>query len=150
MIDRFMDEHFFLSNFYESFLLVPGLCMATSVEHAYQAMKVDGRPSFENQKEWVLSADTPGEAKKRGRRVQLREDWELVKIPVMRDLLALKFFFDTKLSIKLLATGGATLVEGNHWGDTFWGVCDGQGSNHLGKLLMERREILRGKNYVNE
>jgi hypothetical protein len=35
------------------------------------------------------------------------------------------------------------LIEGNTWGDTFWGVCNGVGENNLGKTLMNVREILR-------
>ncbi len=38
------------------------------------------------------------------------------------------------------------VVEGNHWGDTCWGVDNrtGQGENHLGKILMQVREELQG------
>jgi predicted NAD-dependent protein-ADP-ribosyltransferase YbiA (DUF1768 family) len=43
----------------------------------------------------------------------------------------------------LLETGDAELIEGNDWGDTFWGVCGGKGNNFLGKLLMEVRKELR-------
>ena len=31
------------------------------------------------------------------------------------------------------------LVEGNYWGDTFWGICNGEGTNWLGILLMAER-----------
>lgn len=33
--------------------------------------------------------------------------------------------------------------EGNTWGDTFWGICGGQGSNMLGQLLMDVRAARR-------
>lgn len=59
----------------------------------------------------------------------------------MRDLLDLKFA-DPALAALLLATGDADLVEGNDWGDRFWGVCDGAGANMLGRLLMELRTRL--------
>ena len=62
---------------------------------------------------------------------------------VMRGLLARKFAPGTELAARLLATGDAQLVEGNTWGDRFWGVCRGQGRNQLGQLLMERRDQLR-------
>ena len=42
----------------------------------------------------------------------------------------------------LLATGEEYLVEGNTWGDKYWGVCGGIGLNHLGKLLMQVRDEL--------
>jgi predicted NAD-dependent protein-ADP-ribosyltransferase YbiA (DUF1768 family) len=59
----------------------------------------------------------------------------------MEDLSRQKFSHP-ELRQKLLDTGSCTLVEGNTWGDTFWGVCDGVGENHLGKLLMTIRADL--------
>jgi len=35
--------------------------------------------------------------------------------------------------------GNRDLVEGNDWGDTYWGQCKGRGQNHLGKLIMRIR-----------
>jgi predicted NAD-dependent protein-ADP-ribosyltransferase YbiA (DUF1768 family) len=54
-------------------------------------------------------------------------------------------FSDPVLKEKLLATGGAVLVEGNTWGDTFWGVYKRNGMNHLGRLLMKVRAECRGQ-----
>lgn len=56
----------------------------------------------------------------------------------MEDLLRQKFS-KTPLRRLLLATGEAELIEGNTWGDTYWGVCHGVGQNHLGCLLMKIR-----------
>jgi len=54
-----------------------------------------------------------------------------------------KFARHPGLKASLRQTGNARLVEGNWWGDTFWGVCNGKGTNHLGKVLMEvRRELI--------
>lgn len=72
----------------------------------------------------------------------MRSDWEEVKLGVMEGLLREKFS-DPELRRKLLATGERELVEGNDWGDSFWGVCAGRGKNHLGRLLMKLREELR-------
>jgi len=80
-------------------------------------------------------------AKKRGRKVTMREDWDQVKIPIMEDLLSQKFS-DPVLAKKLVETGDSQLVEGNWWGDVFWGVCRGEGQNNLGKILMKIRERL--------
>lgn len=63
----------------------------------------------------------------------------------MRALLMVKFAPATELAERLLATGDAQLVEGNTWGDTFWGVCDGVGENHLGRLHMWIRSMLGGR-----
>jgi N-glycosidase YbiA len=63
---------------------------------------------------------------------------------VMRGLLRQKFS-SGELYEKLLATGDALLVEGNSWGDRYWGQVQGTGENHLGKLLMQvRKELKRG------
>ena len=53
-----------------------------------------------------------------------------------------KFRGDIDLRSLLVATGDRELIEGNTWGDTFWGVDKntGQGENHLGRILMELRD----------
>ena len=86
----------------------------------------------------------PGKAKRLGRKVTLRPDWEQIKTYTMLLLLRIKFS-DENLATKLLETGEQKLIEGNSWGDCFWGVCDGVGENHLGKLLMQVREELKSK-----
>ena len=133
IIDRFSGEHRFLSNFFPSPIEVEGHIYPT-VEHAFQAAKTND----ESERATIRSCSTPGDAKKKGRRVTLREEWEKVKEAVMLQLLHLKFR-DPVLRAELLATDDAQLVEGNHWGDTYWGVCDGKGKNRLGYVLMQVR-----------
>ena len=94
----------------------------------------------------VLTKLNPSEAKRLGRRVRLRSDWEQVKYDVMLDVVRAKFNQHPDLAQKLLATGDEELVEGNDWGDTYWGVCNGRGKNMLGKILMRVRAELRGEN----
>jgi ribA/ribD-fused uncharacterized protein len=110
-----------------------------SVEHAYQAAKTSDMTARQR---FRVFGVTPGQAKRLGRRVAIRENWEEVRVEVMRDLLRQKFEHP-KLRAKLLATGNEKLVEVNDWNDTFWGVCDGVGENRLGKLLMEIRAQIR-------
>jgi predicted NAD-dependent protein-ADP-ribosyltransferase YbiA (DUF1768 family) len=86
--------------------------------------------------------ETPSQAKWEGRKIPIRKDWEDVKLDVMESLLRVKFA-DLELKQLLLATGTAKLIEGNFWGDTYWGVCAGIGRNNLGKLLMKIRDELR-------
>ena len=143
MINRFTGKHSFLSNFCASMLVYEGHEYPT-VEHAYQAAKaVDeaGRQS-------VGGANTARDAKMLGRRVDLRPDWEDVKVDVMRECLKAKFSTEP-FRAKLRATGDQQLVEGNHWGDQFWGKTryNGRwkGKNWLGKLLMELRTELQEK-----
>jgi len=109
-----------------------------SVEHAYQAAKT----TDPEERATVREALTPGLAKRLGRQVHLRPDWEDVKLAVMADLLRQKFD-RPPLAKALLETGDEELVEVNYWRDTYWGVFHGTGENHLGRLLMERREQLR-------
>ena len=136
VIDSFTREHSFLSNFYSHPIEVFGAVFPTA-EHAFQWAKC----TDENDKALIQGAASPNEAKRRGRRVQLRADWEDVKIDIMRQVLKAKFA-DLELAQQLRTTGDATLIEGNNWGDAFWGVHNGRGQNWLGKLLMEIRANL--------
>lgn len=136
MIDRFIGEYEFLSNFYPSEVEYKGIKFPT-VEHAFQASKCKTKEEMQKFTEY----ETPGKAKRAGRKVDLRDGWETVKLFVMEELLRQKFS-NPAMARKLLDTGGIVLVEGNHWNDTFWGVCDGKGENHLGILLMKIRKEL--------
>jgi len=136
-IDRFTGDHDFLSNFHSSPIKVDGVVYPT-VEHAFQAAK-----TFDSaEKQSVAEAATPGSAKRKGRKVQLRSDWEQVKVGIMEDLVRLKFTTHPDLREKLLATAGIELVEGNNWNDRFWGECRGKGQNELGQILMRVRSEL--------
>jgi ribA/ribD-fused uncharacterized protein len=138
VINAFTCGNRFLSNFYPSEVEYDGVSYPT-IEHAFQAAKSTD-PLV---REMVRAAGSPAEAKKRGRQLTLRADWDACRIDVMRELLAYKFAPGSHLADRLIATGNQELVEGNWWGDRFWGVCEGRGENHLGKLLMEIRDIIR-------
>ena len=87
----------------------------------------------------------PAEAKKEGKKINLRSDWETVKVDIMREIIRIKFSGNADLRIKLLKTGDAELIEGNNWHDNFWGDCSCErcknitGENMFGNLLMEYR-----------
>ena len=139
-IDNFRDEYFFLSNFYISApTMYDGVIYLTS-EHAFQAAKT----LLLGERTVILNAYSPSLAKKYGRRATLRNHWEDVKAGIMYAIVLDKFVRNKELRKKLLATGDAELIEGNTWGDCIWGVCDGIGENHLGKILMTVRDELRG------
>ena len=132
----------FLSNFYPSPIMVEGTLLPT-VEHGYVFLK-----TLEPvERCLVVLARTPGDAKRLGRKLTLRHDWEVVKLDVMRGLLRQKFQH-AELAEQLLATGDEELVEDNDWGDTFWGRCRGEGLNWLGRLLMEVRAELQQEREV--
>jgi len=87
----------------------------------------------------------PYSAKRKGRTVKLREDWERVKDDIMYQVVKAKFEQNDELKEKLLATGNEELVEGNTWNDMYWGVYDGKGYNVLGTILMLVRHELKGE-----
>lgn len=136
-IEGFWREYEFLSNFYPSPIEYEEMRFPT-VEHAFQAAKSLDLATRER----FTRYPTPGAAKRAGRRLELRPDWDKVRIGIMGELIALKFAPGTALCHKLLATGGATLVEENWWRDRFWGTTNGIGENWLGRLLMSRRAEL--------
>lgn len=137
MIGQFQGAYRFLSNFYPAPVMFEGK-MYPSSEHAYQAVKTVN----EKMRESIRKAPTADQAKRMGRIVELRPNWDNMKIEVMRTILLDKFTRHDDLKIQLLETGTEVLVEGNTWNDTFWGVCQGRGKNHLGKLLMAIRRDL--------
>lgn len=134
MIDRFNGKYVFLSNFYPSPITIDRVEYPT-VEHAFQASKTLSR----GERQMIAYAVSPGKAKRMGRKLNLRSDWEEVKVACMLELARLKFT-EPNLKAKLLATGDVELIEGNTWNDTFWGVCRGEGQNQLGKILMKVRK----------
>lgn len=139
-ITDFHEEQYrFLSNFYEARVEYGGFAYGSN-EAAFQAQKC-----MTEEEKLPFTEYGPGKSKGVGRRVQLRPDWEAVKVGIMEEIVRAKFAQHPELAEKLLATGDKVLVEGNHWGDTCWGVDTrtGQGENHLGKILMRVREELR-------
>lgn len=141
-INKFDGQYAFLSNFYDSMICHEYIFYPT-VEHYFQAMKSTDLKI----RKWIADAPTPGEAKRRGRAIQLRPDWEEVKEQVMLDGLRLKFKIPA-LREMLLETRSSELIEGNYWHDNTWGNCscdkckDIEGKNMLGKLLMKVRSEL--------
>lgn len=140
IILSFTGVYSFLSNFYEYPIYYDGLKYMNS-EAAFQSAKCmnkDGRMTF-----CFLN---PSEAKRLGRRIKLRPDWEEIKDQIMYDVIKAKFS-DPELAKMLLSTGSADLYEGNTWGDTYWGIDRRtlRGQNKLGEILMKvRHEISKG------
>ena len=137
MINSFEGEYAFLSNFYEH-PISNGVITFPTNEHYFQAMKT----LEDDERLAIARAATPGQAKRMGRSVKLRPDWESIKLDVMETAVRIKFTAP-ELAAKLIATGDEELVEGNWWNDTFWGVCNGVGENHLGKILMKVRADIK-------
>ena len=135
MIKEFKGKYRWLSNFAPCKVQLDGI-EYPSTENAYQAAKtinMKERTKFET--------ITAGQAKRAGKRITTREDWDEVKLRVMEDLNRQKYSKGL-YKAKLLATGEVKIQEGNYWGDRFWGVCNGAGLNHLGKIIMKIRTEL--------
>jgi ribA/ribD-fused uncharacterized protein len=142
----FRGKFSFLSNFHPAPTVWDGITYPTS-EHAYQAAKTY---RMEDRQE-ILRAATPAEAKRLGLYVNLRVDWtDEVKTHVMFMVVLTKFLGNPLLRNDLLATQDLPLIEGNTWGDTFWGQVSGEGQNRLGKILGTTRSILRGDLFSSE
>ena len=137
-ITEFQGEYCWLSNFYPCTVEMD-FAYYPSVEHAYQAAKT----ILPNIRMVLQNPTLPaGDAKKIGSGLKLPAMWEETKIRVMTQLVSQKFLFNPELGAKLVATRGRDIIEGNYWGDTFWGVCRGKGQNHLGEIIMEIRDVL--------
>jgi ribA/ribD-fused uncharacterized protein len=157
VIAQFRGEYSFLSNFYRCEVRYKRRTFLTA-EHAFQWAKTTDAGIAE----MIRTANKPSEAKRLGRVAPLRPDWEETKVDVMREIVVCKFS-QRALSVRLLGTEDHTLVEGNTWGDRFWGAtwvdADQKrmtdrvwavgitqylvGGNHLGQILMDVRSQMR-------
>ncbi|MBO5435308.1 NADAR family protein [bacterium] len=137
MINNFRGKFFFLSNFYSADVKYDGLLYKNN-EAAFQAQK-----TLDLRERKTFAYMSPSEAKKAGRHVKLRPDWETVKYDYMLDICRAKFAQNPALAEQLIATGDEELIEGNDWGDKTWGMVNGEGQNLLGKILMQVRDELR-------
>lgn len=105
-------------------------------------------PQFSNfwPAEIHLTAKTPGKAKGLSRRpaklIAIREDWEEIRVSVMRKAVKVKFQQHEPLRNLLISTGNEHIFEGNEH-DDFWGIDAGNGKNTIGKILMSVRDELK-------
>lgn len=135
-IDSFRDADAWLSNFFKCPVIVDGITYP-SAENAYQAHKFS-----ETEERIKISLMSPKESKNYPKNKAIRPDWDDVRLNVMYNIVYAKFSQNPALKNMLVNTSGIELIEGNTWGDTFWGVYKGKGENHLGKILMRVRDEL--------
>ena len=142
-IDCFDKEYAFLSNFYDAPVYISGFKFKNS-EAAFQAMKTTDL----NQRAKFCDLP-PNKAKRLGRQITLRPDWEEIKDEIMYQVVFAKFSQNIDLRLKLIATGECELIEGNYWHDNTWGDCSCDkcanivGENRLGRILMRVREDVK-------
>jgi len=139
VIDRFRGEYGFLSNFHSCEILYKGVKFPTN-EHAFQYHKTI-LPA--EQYQMLALSNSPVDAKRAGKDLTLRDDWEEIKVRLMFEINYMKFTQHSGMKGSLLGTGFAQLIEGNPYGDTYWGVCNGRGHNVHGLVLMTVRTLLQ-------
>ena len=110
-------------------------------------MKTDDKVSQET----IRHLKKCGDARRAGKLVSLRHNWDAYKETAMLEVVRAKFVQNPDLAQKLLDTEDAELVEGNTWHDNFFGNCscprckNVEGKNVLGKLLMFVRKEIKKK-----
>lgn len=133
-INRFREEYKWLSNMYVCDVMYNGH-VYPSVENAYQVAKC----KFDVEQK-IFYTCSPRDAKRFGRNVRMKEDFEANKISIMLDIIRAKFTQNNYLKGKLIDTYPAKIIEGNTWNDHFWEVCNGYGENKLGLCIMKVRD----------
>lgn len=160
MINHFRGEYGFLSNMYNAPIIYEGIKWENT-ETAFMWEKcrlceVEIKEEDKAEKFWEIGDIVPWTqfcmlmppniVKKKSREVELRPDWNEIKLKIMYDVLVLKFTSEP-FREKLLATGDQNIVEGNYWNDKFWGVdlkeTPNEGENWLGRLIMDIRNKLQ-------
>ena len=134
-------DHYYLSNF-SAFMVCWSDSVFPTSEHAYHWAKFPDDPL---KRAAIRVASSAHEAFKMAERWKQyrREDWDLVKVDIMRKILREKVRQHDYVRRKLLETGDRELVE-NSWRDDFWGWGPNRdGRNMLGRLWMEIRDEIR-------
>ena len=167
-IDSFRYKYMCFSNFSNHKVTYKGINYENS-EAAFQAQKFED----ENVKQLFKSLD-PSKAKALGRakviflnpkgeyyknklptnvgqrsseftKHYMRSDWDKVRVEEMYQIVKNKYEQNSCVKEILLSTGERELIEGNTWGDRFWGQVDKTGLNYLGRILMQVRYELRNQ-----
>ena len=143
------NPYYEFTNFYapQGGITIDGKIWPTT-EHYYQAMKFND-PQLQ---EAVRKLPTPRDAfnftKTPQNKLNVRSDWPLVNLDVMRKAVFAKFSNNSALKQLLLSTRNAVLIEDAGPNDNFYGAGgDCNGENWLGQILMETRQQLGGEGY---
>lgn len=162
MINNFKGKYGWLSNFSYHGFWYGGVWYPTN-EHFFQAMKnLD-----QKQRVAISKAPGPGITKKMASengyrmpdgslfKIVLRDDWDKIKLDVMKYGLNKKTNLHTKVAENLITTYPQRLEEGNWWHDNYWGNCSCNrcknvpGKNMLGILWETRRiELINRRRYL--
>lgn len=151
-ISTFKGKYYFLSNFYQHPVTFEGVTYMNA-EAAFHAAKIEPSDAVDTKTgatRNTFATLPPNKAKALGRRVNLRPNWNHIRLTVMTEIIRSKFATEP-LKSYLLATNDEELIEGNTWNDRFWGVDSRswQGENHLGKILMQVRNELKNEKEID-
>lgn len=135
-IAGFRGKYRWLSNFERCEILYKGI-IYQSTESAYQAQK-----TLKISVRHIFAKLDSRESKALAKALTIRGDWDEIKYDIMSDICRVKFNMP-QFKPRLIDTGEMEIIESNHWGDTYWGECDGEGENHLGHIIMDIRDELR-------
>ena len=146
MIENFNKEFYYLSNFYPISYTLESHddILYKSVEHGFQSEKAI---NIEDRNR-IIEQKTPGLAKRLGKNIKCKPQWDEIKLEIMKKHVLAKFQQNDYIKKKLISTNNIILIEGNTWHDNFWGKCSCvkciscEKNNNLGKILMEVRDIL--------
>lgn len=153
-ITSFRGPYGFLSNFYPAPIKIFKRTFASS-EILYQALKA--KEDIEKTLDIFSEVVDPAEAKRLGKGLPLKDNWDDIKEDVMSFVVDLKFKQNIALQRRLVYTQPHLLIEGNMWHDNFFGHCfcpkckDQDHKNILGKILMKKRifyTILYNENLI--
>lgn len=121
-------------NFQPDFKVYP------SSENLYQALKC----KYIKDRELFQNVD-PHKSKRIGKTIEIRSDWDNVRLEAMKLAIDLKFK-NIELGEKLIDLPDGKIIEFNNWGDRFFGICNGEGLDHLGKILRaKKQQIIKDK-----
>ena len=135
-----------LSNMAYGYPILINNVLIYSSEALYQSMKFTNYSEIQKE---IITPKSPMHAKMIAKKYKkyIREDWDLIKVKVMRWVLLIKLMFNYNSFGELLKkTNNKIIVELSHK-DKFWGTVlvdkyknISEGQNILGRLLMEIRE----------
>ena len=142
-----------LSNMAIGYDIMVGRIIVRSSEALYQACRY---PHLIDLQKIIIDQKEPMAAKMESipLRSQTRNDWDVVRVPIMRWCLKAKLACNWSSIKKLiLSTKNKPIVEeskrDNYWGAIPQANGELKGQNQLGRLLMELREELLKENNLN-
>ena len=140
----FYEQDFYVLSNFSAFTLIWNAKEKMRFDTSEAAYHWEKFPHDEDIQTAIINAPSAHEAFKIAERNKhrRRDDWDDVKVGIMRDILRAKAEQHEYVRRKLLATGDRELVE-DSWRDDFWGWGPNHdGRNMLGKLWMEVRAEL--------